>query len=197
MTKNKNFLQISLIITGFALIVLTYFVYPSLKNNEKLTTGIIDDQKKEGDISKEKESSFDNVEYKGLYNIENPFSVKAEKANIINDEPDIVHMKKMKVTIFMKDGRTILITSDKGRYNKMSYDCYFESNVKATDGKTTLTSENLDLISSEDSVTIYNKVFLWDKSGSLMADKIDYNFETKYYHVSMFDKEKVKIKLIE
>ena len=41
---------------------------------------------------------------------------------------------------------------------------------------------------------IYNDVFLTNDKGSLRADKVDYNFETKYYKVSMFDNTKVKIK---
>ena len=37
-------------------------------------------------------------------------------------------MKKMHVTIFLDGGRIIKITSDKGKYNKVTYDSYFEDN---------------------------------------------------------------------
>ena len=102
----------------------------------------------------------------------------------------------MRVTLDMDDGRVIIITSDKGRYNKVTYDCFFENNVKAIDGETTVLAENLDLLATEDSATVYNNVFLTNDKGSLRADKVYYDFETKYYHVSMFSDEKVKIKLI-
>ena len=86
---------------------------------------------------------------------------------------------------------------NKGRYNKETYDTFFEDNVKATDGKTIILAENLDLLATEDFVTVQNNVVLTNDSGSLLADKIDYDFETKYYKISMFNDEKVKIKLIQ
>ena len=39
-------------------------------------------------------------------------------------------------------------------------------------------------------------VFLTNDKGSLRADKVHYDFETKYYQISMFSDKKVKIKLI-
>ena len=44
---------------------------------------------------------------------------------------------------------------------------------------------------------IYNNVDLTNEDGMLQADKVTYNFKTKYYKISMFNNEKVKIKLIE
>ena len=73
-------------------------------------------------------------------------------------------MDYMKVTVSMKDGRTITITSDKGKYNKITYDCYFENNVKATDGKTVINADNLDFLANEDFATIYNNLFRGTKS---------------------------------
>jgi lipopolysaccharide assembly outer membrane protein LptD (OstA) len=196
-TKNNRIIQLFLIGFGMLLIISTYFLYPALnqkKTNKNETNKI--EIAKDGEANIAKDNAFENVEYKGFYNITNPFLVKAKKANILNEEPDVVFMENMKVTIDMKDGRTVVIESDRGSYNKASYDCFFEENVRATDGKTTLLSENLDLMASSDSALIYNKVFLDSENGSLKADKIDYNFKTKYYKVSMFNNERIKLKLI-
>ena len=197
MTKNNRIIQLSLIAIGFLLIISTYFLYPALNQN-KINKSELDKVETDETVGESitKDNSFENVEYKGFYNITNPFSVRAKKANILNEKPDVVFMENMKVTIEMDDGRTIIIKSDRGRYNKVSYDCFFEENVKATDGRTTLLSENLDLMASRDSALIYNKVFLDNENGSLKADKIDYNFKTKYYKVSMFNNERIKLKLI-
>jgi len=105
-------------------------------------------------------------------------------------------MTNMSVTLDMDDGRVVIITSDKGKYNKVTYDCFFENNVKAIDGETTVLAENLDLLATEDSATVYNNVFLTNDSGSLRADKVYYDFETNHYQISMFSDKKVKIKLI-
>ena len=57
--------------------------------------------------------------------------------------------------------------------------------------------KNLDLLATNDTVVIYNDVNLKHSTGSLIADKIDYDFNTKFFKVSMFDEEKVKMKVIQ
>ena len=192
MTTNKRIVQLSLISIGLFLILATYFLYPKFLKEKtvqdsKITTDITDS---------EEHNTFENVEYKGLYDINKPFKVKSEKAYILIKNPDVVYMTNMSVTLDMDDGRVVIITSNKGKYNKVTYDCFFENNVKAIDGETTVLAENLDLLATEDSATVYNNVFLTNDSGSLRADKVYYDFETNHYQISMFSDKKVKIKLI-
>jgi len=187
--------QLVLIFFGSLLILVTYFLYPKFNEKKILETSKI--QKDPIKIEKEKSNIFQNVEYEGFYHINNPFTVKSTEAYILEKESNIVYMSNMTVVIFMKDGSEIKISSDKGRYDKSSYDCYFEENVRATDGETTVLSDNLDLLATEDWATVYNNVYLDNESGTLKADKIDYDFEKKYYQISMYGNKKVKIKLIE
>ena len=193
MKSNRKITQFTLVSIGIVLIFATYFLYPRF--NEKIVEkSIIKDETAK--MSNEKSNVFENVEYKGFYNTDTIFSVKSEKAHILIDTPDLIYMDKMKVTIEMDDGRIVVITSNKGSYNKVTYDCFFENNVKASDGETVIFSDNLDMLASKDFATIYNDVLITNENGSLVADKIDYNFETKYYKVSMYNNEKVKVKLI-
>ena len=191
MKIDRKIVQASLILIGIILILSTYYLYPKITAAKK----DINIQKEESKIADSNTNYFENLEYSGLYNIDNPFFVNSKKATILQEDPNIVYMTGMKATLEMKDGRTVVITSDKGIYNKKTYDCYFEKNVKATDGETILNSENIDLISSENTAAIYNNVVLISDKGSLIADKIDYDFSTKYYKVSMFSNDKVNIKL--
>ena len=140
---------------------------------------------------------FKNVEYKGFFKIDSPFTVKSKKARITAEDPDIVHLSEMSVTLYLKNGKDVVITADEGKYNKTSYDIYFVGNVVGRDGETIITSENLDLLASEDIAIIYNNVRLNSNKNSLQADKVEYDFETKFYRISMFDDTRVKIKLIE
>ena len=142
-------------------------------------------------------TSFENVEYNGIYDVNKLFKVRSEKAHILNEDPDILYMTNMHVVLRLSDGRIVNIVSNKGKYNKVTYDCFFEENVQATDGDTIITADNLDLLATKNFVEIYNNVNLDYSTGSLRADKIDYNFETKYFKVSMFDEKKVKIKVIQ
>ena len=197
MKENRKLIQIILIFAGLFLIIATYFYYPKINEKNKLSGSVIQD--KPTDITDEtsKDNTFENVEYKGLYDLDKPFIIISKKAYILSENPNIIYMTYMKVEINMSDGRTVIITGDKGTYNKETYDCFFENNVKATDGETIIRSENLDLFASKDIASIYNNVNLINKNGSLKADKVDYDFESKYYKISMFNDKKVKINLIQ
>ena len=196
MKENRKLIQIILIFAGLFLIIATYFYYPKINEN-KLRGSVIQD--KPTDITDEanKDNTFENVEYKGLYDLDKPFIIISKKAYILSKNPNIVYMTDMKVTINVSDERTVIIRGDKGTYNKKTYDCFFENNVIATDGETIIQSENLDLFASKDIASIYNNVNLINEYGSLKADKVDYDFETKYYKISMFNDKKVKINLIQ
>ena len=197
MTANKRIVQLSLISIGLFLILATYFFYPKMIKNKFLEEESVKHGVTKTDITGSKErNTFENVEYKGLFDTDKQYTVKAEKAYILVKEPDVVYMSDMYVTLTMDAGRLVTITSDNGSYNKVTYDCFFENNVKAIDGETTVISENIDLLTTKDSATVYNNVLLTNNEGSLRADKVYYDFETKYYHVSMFNDKKVKIKLI-
>ena len=192
MKANKKIVQLSLVSIGLFLILATYFFYPKF-----LKEKAIKDSLTETEVTSSKErNTFENVEYRGLYDISRPFKVKAKKAYVLTKSPNVVYMTDMHVTLHMNDGRLVNITSDNGSYNKVSYNCFFENNVKAVDGETTIFADNMDLLTTEDSVKVYNNIFLTDDKSSLRADKIYYDFETKYYQISMFNDRKVKIKLI-
>ena len=196
MKKQQQKIQLVLIFIGFFLILLTYFYYPYMEKNK-----LLKDQSDREDLEKTLEdahsTTFENIEYQGLYDLDKPFSVKSEKAHILDEEPDIVYMTNMNVVLYLKDERIVRIISNRGRYNKATYDCFFEEDVRATDGETKIFSENLDLLATENFVKIYNSVKLNHSTGSLRADKIDYDFETKYFKVSMFDDSVVKMKVIQ
>ena len=114
----------------------------------------------------------------------------------MNEEPNVVYMTSMHVELYLTDGRIVNIFSDEGKYNKETYDCFFEKNVRATDGETNIFAKNLDLLATKNVVQIYNNVKLMYPNGSLKADKIDYDFETKNFKVSMFNDQPVKMKVI-
>ena len=190
-------IQLLLISFALLLIIITYFYIPKIEE-KKLEEKTLQKNEKIDDVSSGTEILFTNVTYEGIYQLENPIVIKAEEAKILTTEPSIVYMNSMHVTITLKSGELIIITSDAGRYDKFNYDIFFEGNVKAANNDTKLYSDNLDLLADENA-TIYNNVVLEDKnSGYLKADLIKYDFESKKYKISMFDnRKKIKAKLIE
>ena len=192
-TKQKR-AQIVLISIGFLLIVLTYFYYPyskKIKTADQQTSQNYLMNKPDDDH----DTSFEDVQYEGSYDLNKNFSIKSDKAHILNEEPDVVYMTGMHVILYLDNGRIVNITSKKGTYNKVTHDCYFEENVSATDEETKIFSDNMDLLATENSIKVYNNVIINYPTGSLYADKADYDFETKNFKVSMFDDKSVKIKV--
>ena len=194
--KKQQRVQLTLIIIGIILFVLTYWYYPNIN---KFTSAEKKVEKKELEetIEPSKTTTFESMEYRGLYDLDKPFTVKSEKAYVLKEDPNVVFMTNMHVTLYLSDNRIVKITSLKGRYNKVNYNCYFEEKVLATDGEIKITASNLDLLATENFVEIYNDVNLSYPKGFLLADKIDYDFETKHYKVSMFDDKAVKMKVVQ
>tara|TARA_B100001559_G_scaffold286421_1_gene262831 strand:- start:21 stop:611 length:591 start_codon:yes stop_codon:yes gene_type:complete len=194
MKKKQQGIQLALVSIGILLIIATYFYFPSIKKDKILKDQSIikETQKAERD---DESTFFEKLEYKGLYDLDKPFNVKSNEAYILKNDPDVVYMKNMHVTLYLSENRIVEITSLKGRYNKENYNCFFEQDVIATDGETTITAENIDLIATKSIMKVYNDVNLNNATSSLQADKIDYNFETKYFKVSMFDDKEIKMKV--
>jgi hypothetical protein len=186
---------ISLVFIGFFLIIATYFYYPYV-NKVKTTQDETLNKELTENLEDEQNTFFENIEYKGLYNVDKTFSVTADKARILYANPNIVFMTEMRVVLDLNDGRVVNISSNDGSYNKITYDCFFENNVIATDGETKILSDNLDLLATENFMKIYNNVKLDNPTGNLIADEINYDFETKNLKVTMFDAEQIQMKVI-
>jgi len=197
--KKHQRIQLFLILSGLLLILITYFYYPSAITQKKSEKYLPTDEnivKSEPEDWEKNYTTFENVKYEGIYDFNKTFSVRSEKAYIINAEPDIVFMTNMHVVLYLSDNRIVNIVSNKGRYNKSTHDCFFEENVRASDNETKIFAENLDLLATKNYAHVYNKVKLNNPQGSLLADKIDYDFETKYFKVSMFEDKDIKMKVI-
>ena len=137
MRKQQKRIQIILVTIGLLLIAITYFYYPYLKKVDLIKGLPSQKDSKNVTDGDQQSTSFENVEYKGLYDLDKEFTVKSETAHILNTEPDIVYMKRMHVVLH-----------------------------------------------------------LYYTTGSLQADMVDYDFETKYFKVSMFDDKAIKMKVI-
>ena len=187
MTTNKIIVQLGLVVIGLFLILTTYF-YPRFE--EKTFQKKMTENKLETNIKNE----FSDVTYKGE-NSGNPFVLKAAKAEIREDN-NIIFMKTMLITISLTD-REWIVECETGRYNKLKHNIFCTKNVKATDGKTIVYSQNLDLLTDEYARIYNNVVILNEKDSNLYADNVYYDFESRVYNVNMFsDDESVKIKLI-
>jgi len=196
MKKKQQKIQIILVSIGLFLILSTYFYYPYI-NKIKLDESISTQKNIDNSLNDDQSTFFENMEYEGIYDLNKTFTVRSQKAHILNESPEIVYMTQMHVTLYLDEGKVVNITSDKGSYNKITYDCFFEQNVQVKDGETKIFAENLELLATKNIVEIYNDVNLIYPTASLQADKINYDFTTKYFKVSMFGGNAVKMRVVE
>ena len=202
-TSRKKTLQISLLILGFGLILITYFIYPWLI--QKSETVFKDPKIKEmeeiikGDDQEIQDTSLTNVEYKGLTSEGNPYTIVSEIAQMDKKKPDIVYMEFVTAKFYYKDGRIVIITSDIGQFNKSNGDISFQKNIKMVDNvKNELTSENLDMLISKNYIAAYNDVKLVTGDGQfVIADRILFDSIKKSFKISMHNKDNnIKMKLV-
>jgi len=195
-TSRKK-IQIILILVGFILIAITYFIVPKIA--QKIPEKTFTDEKITDPGETRPDTEFTNVEYQGLTADGSPYFVFSERAIINPDDPDIVIMTLITATFRYKDGRTVIVTSDRGQFNKINGDIKFRENVKMVDSEENkLTSKNLDMLVSENYASAYNDVKLTTLNGQfVIADKIKFDAIKKIFKISMLDVgKKIKLKLI-
>ena len=110
MKKKQRRIQLVLISIGLLLFVLTYLYYPNIDKDK-----LLKDQSVKKDFEEvgtdDQITVFEDMEYRGLYDIDKPFKVQSETAYILNKEPDIVYMKNMHVTLYLNDERIVKFKS--------------------------------------------------------------------------------------
>ena len=196
MKKSIQKAQLVLMFAGIFLILTTYIIYPKFIKKNTYKTNIAEDGLTKKTESEKMENTFKNVEYKGKHGLNNSFVVKSESAYIPKENPNLVYMNNMEVFIYLENDRVVKIIADRGTYNKVSYDIFFTSNCIAKDEETVITSDNIDLLNTQETASVYNNVFITNKNGTLEADSVKYDFATRSYIISMFNSQKVKVKLI-
>ena len=88
--------------TALILIVLTYFYYPNLDKGGDLKDEIVQEKLKDN-LSDKESTTFDQVKYKGIYDFDKSFIIEAEKAYILNDDPDVVYITSMLEVLHLKN----------------------------------------------------------------------------------------------
>ncbi len=191
LNNKKITLQIILIFLGILIIFFTYFYD---KNQKSLSKKIED--KKTGIEGKDQGiSTFENIQYEGIDNNGNKFIINSEYAEFESDKTNIIYMEKMFCRFFFKDGTVLKITSNKGVYDTISSDMEFEQNVKMHYLENRLFSEKASFINSENYLVIQDNVVGEAPGGNLIADKLDFDLTQKKLKITMYNQDKVNIKV--
>ena len=190
--KRKTLIQISLVSFGLLIIFFTYFY---TGDKDVSLDKIVEKEIEKDVIEKEGFNTFENITYEGKDSNDNDFVLNAEYAEFATNESNIIYMKKIVCRFFFKDGTTLKILSDKGIYDNISNDMEFEENVEMYYLENKLFSDKANFVNSENYLIVQGNVIGEGPLGNVAADKLNVDFIKKKMKISMYNENKVNIKV--
>ncbi len=190
--KKKIILGIFLIIFFFSFLFF-FFVTTDEKKLIKKKTKIELVEKENIEISEEQiESSniMEDVSYSTKDIKGNEYFLKANEGIIDQNESNYIFLKSVKANIKLENYKFIEISSDFGKYNINNYDTIFSKNVIITYLDNKITGNYLDFSLDKNLMIISKGVILENNIGSLKADVIEMNVETKNIKIFMYEEDK-------
>jgi len=191
--NKTKFIQISLLLLAFFLIFFTYFF--NLKKKQP-STNIDRIKTTKSDKQKEKAANtFEDVKYGGLDQNGNRFIIASKYADFEIDRPNIIRMKQVLCTFYFKDGTNLRIVSDLANYNNVTDDMEFTKNVKMNYLENILFSEKASFFNTKNELLVEGNIKAISPEGELQADKLNFDSNSKKLKISMYNDEKVNIKV--
>ena len=189
---NKRLIfQMILLSIGIFIIFFTYFYTDKQKSVKKTEQKKIMEEKKHP----ENTSTFENIQYEGVDENGNKFIIGSVYAEFENDVPNIINMNDILCRFFFKDGTILRITSDFGVYDNITNDMSFEQNVKMYYLENRLFAEKADYVNSENYLFVQGNVVAEGLDGGLKADKMNFDLTQKKLRISMYNEDKVNIRV--
>ena len=121
--------------------------------------------------------------------------INSEYAEFENETPNLIDMRNILCNLYFKDGTVLKITSDFGVYDNLTNDMSFEQNVKMFYLESKLFSEKANFVNSENYLFVEGNVIAEGLEGNLKADKMNFDLTKKKLRISMYNQDKVNIKV--
>ena len=192
MTNKKKIFQLSLVFIGLLIIFFTYFF--NLENKQPSEVVTETETKENEEFLEEGVNRFESVEYKGIDNTGNKFTIGSQFAEFKKEKPELIFMENVECFFTFKDNTVLLISSKKGIYNNISNDMQFSEDVKMDYLENTIFSDRANFNNYENQLLIAGNVRGDGPTTNLKADELDFDLNTKDLKISMYSEERVKIK---
>ena len=192
MTNKKKIFKLRLIFIGLIIIFFTYFFNLEKKQPSEVVTET--ETKENEEFLEEGVNRFENVEYKGIDNTGNKFTIGSQFAEFKKEKPELIFMENVECFFTFKDNTVLLISSKKGIYNNISNDMQFSEDVKMDYLENTIFSDRANFNNYENQLLIAGNVRGDGPTTNLKADELDFDLNTKDLKISMYSEERVKIK---
>ena len=194
--KKKTFFQI--LILSIILITLFIFfqIYFTDKGNVNQESSKLNKSTKiVQDFSQKQENEIKNIEYTSVDLNGNKYTIASETGYLSDDSSEKIIMQKVVGEIVFGDSSTLDIVSDNALYNVINYNTNFYDNVFLTYNDHLINSDDLNLIMSENMLTISGNIIYRKQNTIMYADKIEMDIISKDLKIFM-NKESKKIKIL-
>ena len=141
-------------------------------------------------------NTFDDIEYSGFDLTGNRYVLSAAKADFKTETPELINMKEVVAKFYLKDDTILIVVSESGLYNNITFDMNFKKNVKADYLTHNLLSDSLSYSNSSAKLIATGNVRGESiEKGEFSADKVEYDLANKTLNFSMYGSKQVKVKI--
>ena len=181
------------LILFFVLVIIIYVFYSVyFKDKDKaeiqntLTVDVPKTQKEENLTNQEVNNLIKNLKYEISIRENNDYKIQSELSEITYEGgSELILMTKVTAILTDENNNSVIITSDKARYNNTNYNTSFEDNVKIQYLNNIILADNMFLDFKENFISVKNNVKYNGSLGNLEADNIKINLITKKIDVFM------------
>ena len=177
--------------------ILLFFLYLALKNEDKITDIQNKEQVKVQEEVVYNSNIIENVNYNARDAKGNHYIINADKGEIDINNSDIIFLTNVEAMIRLNNSENVKITSNFGKYNILTYDTIFSKNViiRYLDNK--INGEYVDFSIARNSMIVTKDVVYTNINNILKADVMEMNLTTKDIKIFMHsESKKVNIKNI-
>ena len=192
--RKLRLIQISLLILGSLVILITFYYY-NLKNKSKEKIISVETQKNLKNDSNKDGDIFYNIEYSGLDLSGNRYLLKSKEATIDPNIQEIVNMTSVEAFFFFKDNTVLNIQSELGVYNNRTLDMTFLNNVTGLYEDSELYSQKAEYSNSKNFLIISQNVKVINTRGTMTADKLFFDIKEKKLNITSFNNGKINTNL--
>ena len=182
----KSLLIQASILTAIIIIIFfsyKFFFYESQNNQVNLLS-----KTNKNNIEKEDDNVIEDLNYNSSDERGNIYEIFSETGMVDKENIDILHLKKVRAVIKIKNSGVINVYSDFAKYNKSNLNTHFYENVSLKFKDNNITSNNIYLNYVEKKIKIADNINYYDKDNKMTADVIEFDLLTKTSRVYMLDK---------
>ena len=189
-TKVK-LLQFFLLAAGTLLIIFTYTGFKNKPSEEILSLEAKDEINKKIKDKNPSGDTFFNVEYSGIDLAGNRYILRAKEANNDITNSELINLKYVKATFYIKNNKILYVSSNFGLYNNKTLDIVFRDNVNSMYEGSKLFAEEAEYNNSENFIIISQNVKITDIKGTMLAEKLIFDIEKNTLEISSLEDDKV------